>query len=154
MSFNLHEFLLIKYSLSPLRYNFLPTSTWLYSKGRSPLSFSTVKYTSQKPRGLTLDVPLKIRSSILELLNLDVLCSPRTHRIASTMFVLPQPFGPTIPVIPSLKTTVCFFAKDLKPKTSNFEICIIFILEANSFFSLRLSEGVYDKRSDHHHHYN
>jgi hypothetical protein len=31
-----------------------------------------------------------------------------------------------MPVIPESKTTVSFFAKDLKPKISNFEICIVY----------------------------
>tara|TARA_B000000441_G_scaffold37479_1_gene24399 strand:- start:54 stop:320 length:267 start_codon:yes stop_codon:yes gene_type:complete len=63
-----------------------------------------------------LEAPLKITSSIFELLNLLVFCSPKTHLIASTIFVLPQPLGPTIPVIPELNKTVSFFAKDLKPQ--------------------------------------
>ena len=73
-----------------------------------------------------MEAPLKITSSIFELLNLLVFCSPKTHLIASTIFVLPQPLGPTIPVIPELNRTVSFFAKDLKPKISNFEICIFY----------------------------
>ena len=28
-------------------------------------------------------------------------CSPKTHRTASTTLLLPEPFGPTIQVIPS-----------------------------------------------------
>ena len=121
----------MKYSLSPDRYNLLPISTSEYSTGKSPLLFSIVRNTSHKPNGFTLEAPLKITSSILELLNLLVFCSPNTHLIASTIFVLPQPFGPTIPVIPLLNSIVSFLANDLNPKISNFEIFIFSIQGAN-----------------------
>jgi hypothetical protein len=34
------------------------------------------------------------------------------------MFDLPEPFGPTIPVIVEVKLRQAFFAKDLKPESS------------------------------------
>src|SRR6267154_4839982 len=45
-------------------------------------------------------------------------CSPRTHRIASTTFDLPHPFGPTTAVIPDAKPIVVELRKDLKPNNS------------------------------------
>jgi hypothetical protein len=39
------------------------------------------------------------------------------------MFVFPQPLGPTMPVIPLVKSTTVLFAKDLKPNISNFDRC-------------------------------
>ena len=42
--------------------------------------------------------------------------SPITHFIASTMFDLPQPFGPTIPVRPLLRSISVGSKKDLNPE--------------------------------------
>ena len=42
-------------------------------------------------------------------------CSPKTHRTASKIFDFPLPFGPTIDVIPRLKSIYTFSPKDLKP---------------------------------------
>ena len=42
-------------------------------------------------------------------------CSPSTQRMASTMLVLPLPFGPTTDVIPGPKSTRMRCGKDLKP---------------------------------------
>ena len=50
---------------------------------------------------------------------IEVFCSPSTQRIASTMFDLPHPFGPTTPVIESLKLIVVFSGKLLKPFISS-----------------------------------
>ena len=41
------------------------------------------------------------------------LCSPKTQRIASATLLFPHPFGPTIAVIPGLKSTFSLSAKDL-----------------------------------------
>ena len=51
-------------------------------------------------------------------------CSPSTHRIASTMQDFPEPFGPTIAVIPrefvvgGRNSSVDAFANDLNPEIS------------------------------------
>src|SRR5215475_6364438 len=46
-------------------------------------------------------------------------CSPRTQAMASATLLLPQPFGPTIEVIPSpVKMRSVWSAKDLKPVIS------------------------------------
>ena len=46
-------------------------------------------------------------------------CSPKTKRIDSATFDLPEPFGPTIEVIGALKSSVVFLANDLKPESSS-----------------------------------
>jgi hypothetical protein len=45
-------------------------------------------------------------------------CSPSTKRNASAVLDLPDPFGPTIPVIGVVNVKEDFFAKDLKPESS------------------------------------
>ena len=47
-----------------------------------------------------------------------------TQRMASTMFDLPQPLGPTIAVIGSRNEIEVFSTKDLKPKMSTRLILI------------------------------
>ncbi len=47
------------------------------------------------------------------------LCSPRTHLIASTMFDLPDPFGPTTTVMPLGNSSRVLSAKLLKPTSSS-----------------------------------
>ncbi|OPY62786.1 MAG: hypothetical protein A4E57_03897 [Syntrophorhabdaceae bacterium PtaU1.Bin034] len=45
--------------------------------------------------------------------------SPSTQLMASTILLLPHPFGPTIQVTPSLNRKVVLFRKDLKPRSSS-----------------------------------
>ena len=45
--------------------------------------------------------------------------SPITHLIDSKIFDFPQPFGPTMPVTPSLISISVGCAKDLKPVIFN-----------------------------------
>ncbi len=118
MSFNLHGTLLSKYSLSPDLKTRLVIVTSEYSIGRILLVFSIVIETSAIPSGFLSFVPLNMTSSSLSPLKTLILCSPRTQRIASTMLVLPQPFGPTIAVIPPLNLSSVLLAKDLKPNIS------------------------------------
>jgi hypothetical protein len=70
-------------------------------------------------------LPLKITSSI-EAARMD-LCedSPITQRSASTRFDLPQPFGPTIPVIPGSITSSVGSTKDLKPESRRRVNCTL-----------------------------
>ena len=65
-------------------------------------------------------VPLKITPSILSVRRIFALCSPTTQLIASAMLLLPQPFGPTIAVVPSSKISSVRSQKDLNPTRSNF----------------------------------
>ncbi len=53
-------------------------------------------------------------------------CSPKTNRIASTIFDFPEPFGPTIAVTGELKETWLFLPNDLKP-TSKIDFNLILI---------------------------
>ena len=61
------------------------------------------------------EVPEKITSSIPEPLMLFADVSPITHLRDSTIFDLPQPFGPTIPVRPSSIKKLVLSANDLNP---------------------------------------
>src|SRR2546428_12962449 len=81
--------------------------------------FSNVSDTSAMPDALLVREPLKIRSSRLSERSAFILCSPITQRIASTMFDLPQPFGPTTPVMGLSSITWVLSAKDLNPLISN-----------------------------------
>ena len=65
-----------------------------------------VRTTSAKPVGLRVCVPLKITPSILSVRSDLALCSPTTQLMASAMLLLPQPFGPTIAVIPFVEGNV------------------------------------------------
>ena len=47
------------------------------------------------------------------------LCSPRTQRMASTTFDLPEPLGPTTTVMPGGNSKRVLSAKLLKPKISS-----------------------------------
>jgi hypothetical protein len=64
-------------------------------------------------------VPEKITSSIPEPLILFAEFSPIHHLKDSTIFDLPQPLGPTIPVSPFSIKNVVFSEKDLKPVISS-----------------------------------
>ena len=57
--------------------------------------------TSAMPVGLRSRVPAKITSCMLTPRSSRADCSPSTHEMASEMFDLPQPLGPTMAVIPS-----------------------------------------------------
>src|SRR5579862_1224178 len=78
-----------------------------------------VSVTSEMPIGGRLAVPLKMQSDIRSARSILWLCSPRTQEIASTTFDLPQPFGPTMHVIPLPLNVIGVLSKnDLKPSNS------------------------------------
>src|SRR5712692_8377084 len=81
---------------------------------------TSVSSTSAMPVGLRSRVPLKMTSSIFPPRRFLADCSPSTHEIASAMLLLPQPLGPTTPVMPSPKTSEVRSAKDLNPLISSF----------------------------------
>src|SRR5260370_11127786 len=82
---------------------------------------SMVIVTSASPRGGRLVVPLKMQSAMRSARSDLWLCSPRTHEMASTTLDLPQPFGPTMQVVPDpLKVTTVRSQNDLKPRISTF----------------------------------
>ena len=81
--------------------------------------FSNVRDTSAIPDPVRVREPLNMRSSRLSDLKDLILCSPITQRMASTIFDLPQPFGPTMPVIGLSNMIWVLSAKDLNPFISN-----------------------------------
>ena len=86
--------------------------------GLLPLRPETFRFTSAICSGWRLELPLKITSSIDVPRRLLALCSPSTQLIASETLLLPQPFGPTMPVTPPLKDSSWRSQKDLKPTIS------------------------------------
>src|ERR1700737_3077378 len=82
---------------------------------------SNVIVTSANPIGGRFVVPLKMQSAMRSARSDLWLCSPRTQEMASTTFDFPQPFGPTIQVVPMpLNVTTVRSQNDLKPTISTF----------------------------------
>ena len=79
-------------------------------------------------------VPAKITSSMPDPRMLFADVSPIHHLTASTIFDLPQPLGPTIPVNPFSTKKGTLSTKDLKPINSSFFISIFKLIYL--FFSL------------------
>src|SRR5438552_1449473 len=75
--------------------------------------------TSARPRLFREVEPLKMTSAISPPRRLLALCSPRIQRTASTMLLLPDPFGPTMAVMPAGKSNRVFSAKLLNPISSS-----------------------------------
>ena len=88
------------------------------SGGRKPAGVAEVTLVFDNPK--RADEPLKITSSIASPRRLLADCSPSTHLNASTTLDLPQPLGPTIPVIGESKTNSVRSAKLLKPCRISF----------------------------------
>src|SRR6266850_8399280 len=112
-------FLLMKYSLCPFRKVRRPTAISVYSTGNTPRLLNIVSETSAMPSGFRCAEPVKMTSSSVSPRRWRMFCSPRTQRIASTMLVLPLPFGPTTAVMPGPKSTRTRCGKDLKPWMSS-----------------------------------
>src|SRR5215813_2141070 len=93
----------------------------------SASSLDSSKETSAMPSGPVSALPLQMTSSIASPRRCLALCSPMTQRIVSTMFDLPQPFGPTIPVIPSGSSRTVRSMNDLNPLSSSRLIRITFL---------------------------
>src|SRR5690606_1215303 len=98
--------------------------TWENSVGKMFFVLSKESDTSARLAALRFLVPLKMMFSIFSDRSMRVLCSPSTHRMASTTLDLPQPFGPTMAVTPSLKWMVILSPKLLKPFISSLVSCI------------------------------
>src|SRR5208283_521340 len=82
---------------------------------------SIVIVTSAIPSGGRLVVPLKMQSDMRSARRVLWLCSPSTQLMASTTLDFPQPFGPTMQVLPiPLNVTTVRSQKDLKPTISTF----------------------------------
>jgi hypothetical protein len=88
------------------------------STGNCFFVLSSVIFTPARlPRAIETE-PLKMRSSP-RLPRIDLIdCSPKTKRNASATFDLPDPFGPTMPVIAVENSRSLFLANDLKPLIS------------------------------------
>src|SRR5665647_3672 len=71
--------------------------------------------TSARPSGARREVPAKITSSILPPRRLLAPCSPMTQARASATLDLPEPFGPTMQVMPGSSRSEVTDANDLKP---------------------------------------
>ena len=89
--------------------------TSAYSIGSAPSLLSIVSSTSARPSGGRPDVPAKMTSSILPPRSDFAPCSPITQASASTTLDLPEPFGPTMHVMPGSSCRVVDEAKDLNP---------------------------------------
>src|SRR5258708_4397770 len=80
-----------------------------------------VRDTSAIPKALRSRVPAKMTSSILPPRRDLADCSPKTQAMASEIFDLPQPFGPTIAARPSpWNLSSVRSQKDLNPRICNF----------------------------------
>src|SRR5919204_6948540 len=90
--------------------------TSVYSIGRMPAELSIVRATSARPSAGRVGVPAKMTSSMRPPRSDLAPCSPSTQAIASTTLDLPEPFGPTITVIPGSNSRVVFSANDLNPR--------------------------------------
>ena len=91
----------------------------LNSVGNKFLVLSKVKLTSAMLLAFLVLEPLKTNESKFSDLSAEILDSPITHLILSMILLLPQPFGPIIPVIPSSKLIMVLSAKLLNPLISN-----------------------------------
>ena len=93
------------------------------SKENSWALLSNTMVTSAAFFGFLPSAPEKMISSVFCPRRLWTFCSPKTQRTASEILLFPQPFGPTITVIPSANSIVVLSAKDLNPckiNRSNF----------------------------------
>src|SRR6266567_624826 len=85
--------------------------------GMRPAELSMTMLTSAIPRAWREGLPAKMTSAIWAPRSARGPCSPRTHAMASAMFDLPDPLGPTITLMPGVNSSVVRSAKDLKPRT-------------------------------------
>ena len=115
ISFKRQLFLLMEYSLSPLRNKRLVRLTSSKSISKAWSLLSKFKVTSATPKALRLLLPEKMTSSILLPRRYFALCSPKTQRMASEILLLPEPLGPTTAVMPLSNVNSVLSAKDLKP---------------------------------------
>src|SRR3954466_1617053 len=104
------------------------TSSWSASltiAGAVRVLLSRLSITSAMLRAGRVPAPAKITSSISEPRICLAEVSPITHFSASTRFDLPQPLGPTMPVMPGSITSSVGSTKDLKPESRSLATCAI-----------------------------
>ena len=87
--------------------------------GMSPAELSMTMETSAMPRAGLLGLPAKMTSAICAPRSARAPCSPRTQAMASAMFDLPDPLGPTMTLTPWVNSSVVLSAKDLKPRMAS-----------------------------------
>src|SRR5882724_11216157 len=114
-----------KYSELPSRYTRRVTRTSCQSIPSSSAQSVKVSETSATPTGLRVSAPLKMTSAISSPRSDFADCSPRAQRTASRTLDFPQPFGPTIAVVPSWKLKIVLSTNDLKPSSSSDCKCIL-----------------------------
>src|SRR5271157_5787169 len=100
-------------------------SSWTSTSGSltSPYTSgsTSVSDTSAIPMALRSRVPTKMTSCMLTPRSVRADCSPNTHEMASEMFDLPQPFGPTMAAMPSpWKRRSVRSQNDLNPRICSF----------------------------------
>src|SRR4051812_30880650 len=108
---------LMAYSDPPLRNIVRLIVTSAYSVGSAPSALSMVRDTSARPSGGRPEVPAQMTSSILPPRSDSAPCSPITQASASTTLDLPEPFGPTMHVMPGSNCRVVADANDLNPRS-------------------------------------
>ena len=100
---------------------------------------SSTSVTCAKPIWLRVSVPPKMTSSIFTPRSDLLDCSPMTQRMASEIFDLPLPFGPTMAVMSSPKLSTVLSGKLLKPWISNaFKYTGKFLLGKSASFAIRV----------------
>src|SRR5436190_6744499 len=87
--------------------------------GISPAELSMTMATSAMPRAGRLGLPAKMTSAICAPRSALAPCSPSTQAMASAMFDLPEPLGPTMTLMPWVNSSVVLSAKDLKPRMAS-----------------------------------
>ena len=87
-----------------------------YSPVTRPSELSNTSSTEAWPTGWRLEEPLKMTSSIDSPRRFLADDSPMTQRTASITFDLPQPLGPTIPVMSAGKAILLGSTNDLNPE--------------------------------------
>src|SRR5215468_3697333 len=100
----------------------------LNAAGALRLLLSISSATSATSREGRAAVPAKMTSSISPPRICLARFSPITQRSASTRFDLPQPFGPTTPVMPGWISNSVGSTKDLNPDRRSLVNCIPFFL--------------------------
>src|ERR1700688_2799498 len=98
--------------------------------------------TSAMLRGGRVSVPPKMTSSISPPRICLAEISPITQRKASTMFDLPQPCGPTMPVRPGSMTSSVGSTKDLKPESLRRAKCSKAVFRAVGLLQERGQDAV------------
>ena len=88
-----------------------------------PSSLSKTSSTSQCSAGLRSPPPAKSTSSGFSARSSDGVSDPAAQTIASAMFDLPEPFGPTMTATPGSSEISSGSGNDLKPRMRSVRRC-------------------------------